>query len=250
MIYPPDNDRPGIKEMIKGSLAERIQQLAPLPQTKCQPPISGMKADYVILDDLVADYAIPKEIWYSKPQKQQGNNPMYNKTATSSIDLTVQTSGPTKSDAMIQREYLLQQLAEMTRNSWDSDGWYSVTLSKLRKQFNIGASTVPSTSQEIIDAFKNGKIVINQKKVDAQTAFFAASEAEQDDLWVSGIRDKYYGITFTDIPVENRKGYDAAVEQLNKLIESTKRKIMILDPLAGLDALTTLEAWTPTTAAS
>lgn len=173
---------------------------------------------------------------------QQGINPM--KTMTTSTDLTINTSAQ-PSDASKARDFLMSEFRDMTRYSWNEP-----RIATMRKLYNIDAPTIPQTSQEIIDAFKNGDVVIDQAKVDKQTKYFANREEFDDDemfdLDDNHISSRYYGVTFTKLPKPDRKGYDAAVLAFEKMKTDTKRKLAILDPEAGLDVLTAFEAWQPT----
>lgn len=182
--------------------------------------------------------------------QQEGNNPMcYNKAtpiATSSLSALSISMPDSKSDEMTQREWLLSELSALVGNDWRYDSFTRMTHDKLREMFNMNAPEYPEGSQTIIDAFKNGKVVIDQTKVDLQTAFLAASEDDRHDLWREGIRERYYGITFTDLPVADKKGYVLASEAFEKAKLDTKRKIMIGSPADGLAALMALESWTYT----
>lgn len=185
---------------------------------------------------------------WSCEYKEEGNNPMYStKTvavptqAAYASSITIQAPEG-ESDAMKQRDYLLGELREITRNEWRE----SHKLAELRKLFNIDAPMAPRTSQEIIDAFTKNLVTIDQAKVDAQTKFLAADEDTQHDLWKEGIRDRYYGITFTALPVADRKGYMAAYAEWQKMVTLTERTIKIGSPADGLAAILALEAWMPT----
>lgn len=182
-------------------------------------------------------------------QPTQGTSPM--KMNTLSTDLTINTSAA-PSDAMKQREYLLSELNARTRYSWKDP-----VLKALAEKFHLNAPTIPETSAEIIDAFKNGDVTIDQKKVDAQTKFFAARAKDEDfdmddydceDSNGTYIGGRYYGVTFTKLPVSDRPGYNAAVKEYQALTTATERKINIMSPEDGLAALMAFEAWLPTAA--
>lgn len=187
---------------------------------------------------------VPFGIYPYEVSKQEGNNPMYNTKATSALSSLTINAPEACSDEMTQRDYLLSELKQMAYRSWDEGH----KLTKLRKQFNLDAPMYPATSQGIIDAFKNGKVVIDQAKVDRQTAFFAASGNKQDDLWEEDIRSKYFGITFTDLPVADAAGYKAAHAAYEAEQKLTERTIHIASPADGLKALLAFEAWMPTPA--
>lgn len=186
------------------------------------------------------------EAWY---RKEEGNNPMImSKTcspstaAASSVSINVPE---TPSDEMKQRDYLLTQLKDMTRYEWNDDFWIGRCFSKLREKYNIGASSIPKTTQEVIDAFKNKRVEIDQKMVDKQTAYFKARDEHSDDYeYESGIESRYYGLKFLDLPVADHKGYEKATQDLRDLVKKTEREIYIFSPEHGLKALMDLEAHT------
>lgn len=180
-------------------------------------------------------------------KQEQGNNPMRNETASISSATVINAV----SDESKQRDFLLSELNEKVQYSWRDEVY-----SKLKKMFNIGAPIVPQTSQELIDAFKNGKVTIDQKKVDRNAKYWASRmkdeyfDDDDSDFCEGDVYERFFGVTFTDLPVEDRKGYDAAVEAYDKAKTATKRKIMIGTPAEGLDALIALENWQPTGLAS
>lgn len=177
--------------------------------------------------------------------KEKGNNPMaYDTKTTSAVASIIQTS----SDESKQREYLLKEYDNLVRYRWQMPFF-----KKLQEMFNIDAPTTPETAQALIDAFKNGTVSIDQKKVDRQTKFFASKEldfADDDiDFDIHGsIHSKWYGITFTGMPKADRKGYDTAIAELDTLIINTKRAIIVGTPAEGLAALIALENFTPSNA--
>lgn len=178
--------------------------------------------------------------------QQEGINPMKTSTTISSADISI--SAP-PSDISKMRDYLISRLSEQTgRYEWNDPKY-----SEFAEKFNLNAPKRPATSQGIIDAFKNGKVTIDQAKVDKQTKYFAARDGDFEDYeddYDNGITSQYFGITFTDLPVADRKGYDAAVVAYNKAKQDTKDTIMIADPVDGLAALKALQEWTPTGAAN
>jgi hypothetical protein len=178
------------------------------------------------------------------PAIQEGNNPMYHAkiNAPQANAAVIATAG--KSDDQLKREFLMEEF----NNSYRYD-WNLPKLGELRKLYNIDAPKAPRTSQEIIDAFKNGDIEIDQAKVDKQTKYFAAREDDDedyDDLYESGISDRYFGITFTKLPKEDVQGFRKARAEYEALVQDTKRTIMVADPSDGLAALKALENWKPT----
>lgn len=180
---------------------------------------------------------------------EEGNNPMImSKTcspstaAASSVSINVPE---TPSDEMKQRDYLLTQLKDMTRYEWNDDFWIGRCFSKLREKYSIGAPSIPKTTQEVIDAFKNKRVEIDQKMVDKQTAYFKARDEHSDDYeYESGIESRYYGLKFLDLPVADHKGYEKATQDLRDLVKKTEREIYIFSPEHGLKALMDLEAHT------
>jgi hypothetical protein len=173
--------------------------------------------------------------------KEQGNNPMgYEVKTTAAVASIINAA----SDESKQREFLLVELTNFSRYDWQNP-----FMDKLQKMFNIDASARPTTSQALLDAFKNGKYTVDQAKVDRQAAYFAkkAGEyADSEDDEGEYVGKQYYGITFTDIPVEDPKGYSDALEEFNKAKVDTKRTIMIGTPAEGLAALKALESWKTT----
>lgn len=170
------------------------------------------------------------------------------KTSTTISSAEIEISAP-PSDASKMRDYLIGRLSDMTGRF----EWNDPMFSTLAKKFNLNAPKRPTTSQAIIDAFKNGKVTIDQAKVDKQSKYFAARAADEDfddDDYEDGITSQYFGITFTDLPVADHKGYEAAKEAYLKAKQDTKDTIMIADPSDGLAALKALQEWTPTGAAN
>lgn len=200
---------------------------------------------------MLVDYPVPQPCAPATTSSGlRWKNPIHEeipmKTMTTSTDITFQTP---PSEAAVAREYLLSELNERTRYSY-RDPVYP----RLRKMFNLDAPAIPETSQEIIDAFKNGRVEIDQKKVDAQTKYFAARKNDEDydddfdsyDENSHHIGSRYYGVKFLDLPIADRKGFDAAVTAYEKAKKDVKSTIMVFGPEKGLEALTALEDWTPT----
>lgn len=168
-------------------------------------------------------------------EQKQGNNPMRVTETSATVSVAAAVSDESK-----QRDYLLSELDEAVRYSW-KDSKYA----ELRKQFNIGTPTVPETPQALLDAFSTGAFTVDQKKVDRATKYAKDGLEDEDDSEYPGSR--FYGITFTGLPVADRKGYDAAVAAYEKAKKDTKRAIIVGSPADGLTALLALEAWTPAT---
>ena len=184
---------------------------------------------------------IPDNRNWGDERKETGNNPMKTTLNTTSTDISFNAG---QSDAAKARDFLMSEFDNLTRYEW-KDAKREV----IAKLYNLNAPMIPDTSQEIIDAFKNGDILIDQKKVDNQTEYFKTrSSGNYYDDYEDGIDSRYFGVTFTKLPKEDRKGFVAAMEEYSKLKTDTKRKLAILDPEAGLEVLTAFEAWTPTLA--
>lgn len=188
--------------------------------------------------------------WHSPVlQQEEGNNPMLATKAQAvsvqpmngALAISVSSTGMAKSDEMTQREYLLFELSSMTRYEWQDD-----TVKRLGEMFNLDVPTAPKTSKELLAAITANRYTVDQKKVDRQAAFYAAEE--DDDLWEEDIRNRYFGITFTDLPVADRKGYEAAMVEYRKAVKATQRKIQIGSPADGLAALIALEGFVPSNA--
>lgn len=171
-------------------------------------------------------------------EQKQGNNPMRVTETSATVSVAAAVSDESK-----QRDYLLSELDETVRYSWN-DPKYAA----LRKQFNIDTPKVPETSQEILDAFSTGAFTVDQKKVDSATKWAKRYESDDDfDDEYEGQSSRFYGITFTGMPVADRKGYDAAVAAYDKAKKDTKRAIIVGSPADGLAALISLETWAPAT---
>lgn len=184
------------------------------------------------------------EAWNLK--QEQGNNPMRDydyacKTSANVATATVIQAAST--EVSDQRAYLLRRFEELTRYEWNDSKTQAMS-----EMFNLGAPKFPKTSQELLDAFKNGKFTVDQKKVDANTAYYAdhSEDEDFDDNCMSGSWAQFFGVTFTDLPVADRKGYDAAMAAYRKLKQDTKDAIMIGTPAEGLAALKAFELWMPT----
>ena len=213
------------RRLVKQMIDKHEIELAPLP---CTAPVP-------------CDYRTDTHPYY----KQEGINPMYTasaKTSASVTDVSINMVAPV-SDAAKQREFLIKEFDNLYRYTWQTTQYEALT-----KQFNIGAPKLPKSSQEIIDAFKNGRVEIDQKKVDKQTAFFKNRDYDDDfdDDYEDGITGRYFGIKFLDLPVADRKGFEAAVAEFDKAKTDLRRKLHIVDPEAGLEALTAFADWKPT----
>lgn len=171
------------------------------------------------------------------PQQEKGNNPM--RFEQTSAIATIQAA---PSETAVQRDWLLKQLKDYTQYEWRAP-----KVQELTELFNLNAPKFPKGSQALLDAFTNGKFTVDQKKVDANTKSFSDSDIDdEDDFDGHGyVSERFYGITFTDIPVADRKGYGAALEAYRAMVESTEATIVIGTPAEGLAALQALKLWTP-----
>ncbi len=171
--------------------------------------------------------------------KQEGITPMAYDTKINSAAATIVNA---QSDESRQRDYLLEEFHTLTKYSWQDSKFET-----LKKQFNINAPEYPLSSQALIDAFAGGKFTVDQKKVDANTKFFSDTDSDDPDGYCDDyVASRFYGITFTGLPVADLKGYEAAVAAYEKAKVDTKRTIIVSSPADGLKALLALEAWTYT----
>lgn len=185
--------------------------LAPLPK---QPPAPQAKAVPRTSIQEWVDMYVPK---------QEGKTPMRNtfSGAYASVDVT-----PLKSDTETTRDYLLNRLEIATYPKRN----------ELHKLFNIGVDNSPKTYKELIDIIKNDKYTI-----DAKIAKRLDAEEEQE------IEDIYWGSTYGIIwpgPVEDLKGYRAAMTEMDKQATAA-RDVIMTDASAALKALQAFEAWLP-----
>lgn len=175
---------------------------------------------------------------YKAGQQKQGNNPMAYDTKNTFTSATIVNA---QSDESRQRDYLLSEFADKFSRSY-ADPQYE----KLNEKFNLSAPKFPKSSQALLDAFSAGKFTVDQVKVDKNTKLFAIEtdgpEYDDDDGYIG---ERFYGITFTDLPVADRKGYADAVVAYEKAKVDTKRAIIVKSPADGLQALIDLENWTP-----
>lgn len=173
------------------------------------------------------------------PIQQQGNNPMaYDTNVASAAIITA------KSDESIQRDYLLKEFDNSFGRCHSSVS--DKISSSLRKQFNLDAPKIPQSSAEIIAAFQTGAFTVDQAKVDANAKLYSGEydgpSYDKNDEYI-GVR--YYGITFTGLPVADMKGWEAAKAAFETAKINAKRKIIVASPADGLQALVDLENWTP-----
>jgi hypothetical protein len=155
-------------------------------------------------------------------KKQKGNNPMRNYNTVASF-----TQAPL-SDAATQRNYLLERL----------DSLYYPKTRELEKTFNLYVDNTPKNYQELIDAIKGDKFKITEKAKQK-----LADMKDRDAEYI--FPDPTYGFIW-DGPQPDRKGYSAALNEMEKTQTAARDTIMTGDAAAGLSALQAFEAWTPT----
>lgn len=179
-------------------------------------------------------YTNPYCFGFSPETQEKGNNPM----RIENTSATAYVTAP-KSDDATSRDYLLSRLAIY-------DGWRNPKLNELSTFFNLGEDGRPKTYLQLIDAIKNDKFSLDDKAVKRLKRLQDdLGEDDEDFLEEYGCYGPFYGIVFNDLPKSDRKGYDAAVKELEALTKATKDTIMVKSPADGLAALQALEAWTP-----
>lgn len=177
--------------------------------------------------------------YYDEPQ-QKGNNPMNTNTMTA-MNITIP-----KSDDMQMRDYLIREFSE------EFDSYRDHTDTKLRKMFYITTPTKPSTFQGLVDAIKGGKYTVDQKAMTTARVrydeYIVDGDIPSDQTFEEFMSDHYglyYGVTFTDFPKPDNKGFKAAMKQWEDAKRDAKTKLMIMPPTEGLDLLLSLRNWTP-----
>lgn len=171
---------------------------------------------------------IVEYVW--KTPQEKGNNPMRIENTTATAYITAE-----KSLDAVSRDYLLSRLSNY-------DSWHSPKLRELNELFKLNEEGLPKTYQQLIDAIKGDKFTLDAKKIKRLEA-----RAEDDDMDLEDYGyGPFYAVIFTDLPKADRKGYELAITEFNKLIRATKDIIMTSTPADGLKALQALEAWLPT----
>lgn len=279
LMYVNGKKLPMLKENYPTAKVYPSVREACVPCTPYTHPITkkGKTADVVIIDDIstkashaeyLAKYIYPEwftlgdckpatptvyqpqyyidNCGFAVPKQEQGNNPMRSYNDTANVAGATATVINAQSDESKQRDYLMHEF-DVATNYLDR------TPSKMRKLFNLDAPTKPRTSAELIAAFKDGKFTVDQKKVDRNAAYLMTEEHDEDfygcpyddnDNVYAG--SQYYGITFTDLPVADQKGYEAAMVEYGTLKKNVKRTIIVGTPAEGLAALISLESFAPT----
>lgn len=142
-----------------------------------------------------------------------------------------------KTEAQVKTDYLLRRL---------DDANYSASR-KFRAAFGWDAPTTPRTYKELIDAIKNDKFTINEKRAKDIDEDFAEYLEERGtngggDYWYANPFD---GLKFTDFPGYDAAGYEIARKELAKKHQETKDAIMVFPADQALKALKAFEDWTP-----
>ncbi len=180
-----------------------------------------------------------KDWWNSK--KEEGNNPMATKYNDYSANAAI-VSAP--SDTAVTRDYLLSRLTNIGTSRYSTKG------AELREMFRIGTDPAPKTYKQLIDAIKNDKFKLDEKRIKR-----AELDAEDDDedreeySFDRGFYGPMDGIIW-DGPKPDEKGYEKAIKELNQAYLDTKDAIMVKDAEAGLEALKAYENWKPSNAPS
>lgn len=124
----------------------------------------------------------------------------------------------TKSDAMIQRDYLASELRTVS----------ATKRIDAEKTFGLRDDDRPNTFTQLLARITSGKYTIDDKYKDRNTY---------------GCPTEY--IRWRDPAVkEDQAGYDAFVKAVQVAATATERTIKIAEPAAGLDALIAFEAMT------
>lgn len=179
---------------------------------------------------------------HSYNEEQESNLMAYDtkNTTTAAVASIINAA----SDESKQREFLLGELKRFAPYDWRAADAISDTL---RKMFNIDAPKAPRGSQELLDAFKAGAFTVDQAKVNLNTKYTSGqwddSSYDEDDNYIG---ERYYGITFTTLLIEDTKGYEQALAEFQAARTDTIRTIMIGTPTEGLAALKALESWKTT----
>lgn len=162
-------------------------------------------------------------------QKNEGNNPMYNSyTAAPTAAATIVTADP----AQAQRDYLLDRARKVLRQLDNN----------LFTMFGRFKKDRPETAQQLIDAIKNGKYTLDEKKLkylEAQSDLY-----EYDDIDECGY-GPFYGIDFTDYPGFDSDGHSKAEKELEAAFTALKDIIAIKSGDDALTALQAFEKWEP-----
>ncbi len=123
------------------------------------------------------------------------------------------------------------------------DRLYTVTYNKRGKLdllFNRYVDNTPKTCKDLIDAIKNDKFKLDEKRIN----LLEARREDSEDEYCFTYNDPFDGIIW-DGPQYDEKGLKAAKEELDALKTKTTDVIMVGTPAEGLAALQAFEAWLP-----
>lgn len=165
------------------------------------------------------------------PKKEEGKNPMRYDTVTVAPSISIDAPAG-KSEIDTQREYLINRLYEISKG----------IRSNLRKDFHLDGPHSPWNYKQLIDAIKNDKFKLTDYAKEVDEAI-ERKETGEDRWFDYGV---FAGIEWTDFPKADYKGFDKAVNALEKARTDTVDIIMVSDAKAGLEALKAFEAWKPT----
>lgn len=169
--------------------------------------------------------------------------PFNNTFVTTGTTVTKQTIYPEKVEEKETAMSLEQnQIDYLSRRV---DEVYRDLRSPLSEKFNLYKDNAPRTYKDLIDAIKNDKFKLNEKRI----KHFINEEEDEDefDSWYPN--SPFDGIIW-DGPQPDQKGYDAAVESLQKARTRALDIIKTAPAADGLKALQELEKWTPEGAAN
>lgn len=165
--------------------------------------------------------------------------PFNNTFVTSGTTVTKQTIYPEKVEEKETAMSLEQNQIDYL--SCRVDDVYRELRSPLTEKFNLYKDNAPRTYKELIDAIKNDKFKLNEKRI---KALEARAEDDEDDDWDCTYRSPFDGIIW-DGPQPDHKGYETAIESLRKA-RTRALDIIKTSPAAdGLKALQEFEKWTP-----
>lgn len=127
------------------------------------------------------------------------------------------------------------------------DDVYRELKSPLAEKFNIYKDNAPRTYKELIDAIKNDKFKLNEKRIKAMEA---RAEDDEDDCWDCPYYCGPFDGIIWDGPQPDQKGYEVALDSLQKARIRALDIIKTSPPADGLKALQEFQKWTPEGAAN
>jgi hypothetical protein len=194
--------------------------------------------------------SVPTANWneyYSDGSKKQQevDNTMYTTTKTTANTLAINIDAnhaAVKSDVQSQRDMILQTLKD------EFGSWRDPKISELRNMFNLNAPERPKTFAAMVEAIKAGRYTVDQKKIDKHIQDLSEEygyDVDAEDFDMDDHIPFWYGVTFTDLPKADQKGFDAAVKAWERAKKEAQEDIMVLEPAQGLAALRALRDWKP-----